>query len=114
MVGGVITNDVHHRYACTLRVVQISQTVGETRPTMEQRCRRLSSDPRITVRCPGRDALEEGKHTAYSRDPVERSDEMHFARTGIGKTGIDSTASQRMHQAFSATHAFLNHCPISR
>jgi hypothetical protein len=60
---------------------------------MEQRCRWLSSEPRIAVRCPGRDALEQTKHAAYARDSVESGDEVHLAGTRIGKTGIDSTAN---------------------
>ena len=92
MIGRVISDDVRHRYARTLGIVKVSETVGETRPTMKQRGRRLSRETRIAVRCPSRDALEESKHSGYGRDPVESSDEMHRAGARIGKTSIDSTA----------------------
>jgi hypothetical protein len=104
MVTRYISNNVHYRYARTLRIVEIGKTVGETWPTMEQCCRRLASDSRITIRRPGRNALKEGKHTAHPRNPIECSHEMHLAGTGIGKTCIDSTAGQGVHQAHGTRH----------
>jgi hypothetical protein len=91
VIGRMVTDDVDHRYARALGIVQVSKTVGKARPTMEQRSRSLSSKPCVAVRCPGRDAFKQAKHTAYARDPVESGDEMHLRIAVFA----DSTARRR-------------------
>jgi hypothetical protein len=71
---------------------------------MQQRCRRPSGESSITVRRSGHDPFEQTKHAAHAGHAVERRDEMHLARTWIGKAGIDSAGKKRTHQALGTVH----------
>src|ERR1700733_6678565 len=115
MVGGLIADDVHQRNAGTLCVVEISETVGQTRSAMKQSRGWPPSQARIAVRRPSRHPLKKGEHTPYARDPVKRSDEMHLAGPWISETVIDSTIDQRVYQAFGAANgAFARQHRTSR
>jgi hypothetical protein len=82
---------------------------------MQQRCRRPSGESSITVRRSGHDPFEQTKHAAHAGHAVERRDEMHLARTWIGKAGIDSAGKKRTHQALGTVHGtFFHYRPVSR
>ena len=94
MIRCLITDDIDDWHPGTLRVVKISKTVGQSGSAMQQRRRRLFGQPGITVCRTGRHTLEEGKHTAYSRNTIERGDEMHLTGPRVGKASIDSARDQ--------------------
>jgi hypothetical protein len=115
MICCLISNDVDDRDAGTLRIVKIGETVGESRPAVQQGRRWLSGESGITVRRSGRHAFEQPQDTAHPRDLIEGRDEMHLAGAGIGKAGVDSTREKSVYQAFGAVHgAFLRCFPVSR
>ena len=104
MIGRVIADDVHHRRRGLHGVVQVGKAVGEAGAQMQQRRRGFLRHARVAVGRAGRHALEQREHAAHALDAVERRDEMHFRRAGIGEADIDAAADQRPHQTFSAVH----------
>jgi hypothetical protein len=62
---------------------------------MQQGASRSFSHPRIAVSSPGHNALEKTEHAPHFRDPVKRSDNMHFGSTRIREAGINPSGDER-------------------
>ena len=107
MVGRVVADDVDHRRLRAPRVVQIGEAVGEARPAVQQRGRRLLRHARVAVGRAGRDALEQAEDAAHAGHAVERGDEMHLAGAGIGEAGVDAGREQRADKAFGAVQCWF-------
>ena len=71
---------------------------------MQQGRRRPLAHPVVTVGGAGDDALEQAEHAAHPVHAIQRRDEMHFRRAGVGEAHIDPAANQGAHQAFRAVH----------
>ena len=88
------------------RVVQIRRAVRKSRPEMQQRASWLSGHPRISVRGAGHHAFEQPEHATHFAHAVERRDNMHFRRAGVGEASVHSARHQRANQAFCTVHEF--------
>ena len=104
MVGGVVADDVDHRRVAAPGVVQIGEPVREPGPEMQQRRGGLVGHAGIAVGGAGHRALGEAEHAAHALDAVERRDEMHLRRAGIGEADVDAGSDERAHQGFGAVH----------
>ena len=71
---------------------------------MEQRRGRPSRHARVTVGASGHHRLREAEHTTHAGDLVQRRDEVHLRRAGVGEAGIDAAREQRANQAFGSIH----------
>ncbi len=105
VIGRLVADDVHDRGGSAARVVQVGERVRESRPAMEQGGRRLARHPRIAVGRAGHHALEQAQHAAHAGDAVERGDEMHLRRAGIGEARVDAAGEQGGDEGFGAVHA---------
>ena len=100
----VIANDIHDRRGSAAGIVQIRQAVCQAGTAMQQRRGGLAGHTGVTIGGAGHHALEQAEHAAHAGDAVERRDEMHLGRAGIGEAGIDTAVQQRVHQTFGAIH----------
>ena len=91
--AGVVTDDVQDRRARAPRVVQVGQPVGEAGPEVQQGRRRTTRHATVAVCRAGADALEQAEHGAHAGHLVERTDQRHLGRAGVGET--DGDASRR-------------------
>ncbi len=105
VVGRLIAHDVDDRARRPPRIVQVGERVREARAAMEQGGRRLARHARIAVGGTGNHALEQAEHAAHAGNAVERGDEMHLRRAGIGKAGVDAAGQQGGDEGFGAVHA---------
>ena len=65
MVSRMLADDIDDRYLRSARVVQIGETVGETRTQMQQSASRFPRHARVAV-CGSRDhAFEESEHATH-------------------------------------------------
>ena len=103
--GRVVADDVHHRGVGAPRVVDVGGAVREPGSAMEQRRGRPSRHARVTVGASGHHRLREAEHATHAGDLVERRDEVHLRRAGVGEAGIDAAREQRANQAFGSIHA---------
>ena len=104
VVARLVTDDIDHRRMRAARVVHVGDAVGEARPAMEQRRGGLAGHARVAVGAAGHHDFGHAEDAAHALDLVERGDEMHFRRAGIGETGINAAGEQRAHKAFGAIH----------
>src|SRR5438552_17748448 len=100
----MLANDIDDARCGLLGIVQIGDAVAETRAEMQQGAGRRALHSVVAVGSAGHDTFEQSKNTAHAVDPVERRDKMHFRRSGIGETDIDTAADQGPHQAFRTVH----------
>jgi len=115
MICGVIADHVDHRRSGAARVVKIGQAIGQPWPQMQQSYRRFVGHARITIGGAGHDPFKQAKHRADSRLAVDRGDQLHFRRAGVGKTGIDAAGGQRRDKGLSpvkghCVHRFAQDC----
>ena len=71
---------------------------------MQQGGRRLFRHPPVTVGHAGDRAFEQTQDRPDARFSVQRGDEVHLRRAGIGKADRDATVGQRPDQALGAVH----------
>ena len=100
----MVANDVDDRACCPARVVEIRQAVGQARTQMQQGARRPARHSAISVGRAGSDVLLQNQHRPHAGDIVERGDEVHFRRAGIGETDINAIGDERTQQTFSTVH----------
>jgi|SRR5690349_15895205 len=62
--------------------------------------RRLLRHPPVAVGRTGRAPLEQAEYTMYARHAIERGDDVHLARAGIGEADIAAGREQRADQGF--------------
>ena len=94
VIGGVVANDVHDRRGGAAGIVQIGEPVGQTRPEVEEGRRWALGHAPVPVGHSGDDALEQGEHGPHPLDSIDRRDEMHLRRAGIGETHVDVTCDE--------------------
>ena len=102
--GRMVADDVHRRGAGAPRVVDVGGAVREPGSAMEQRRGRPSRHARVTIGASGHHCLRKAGHATHAGDLVERRDEMHLRRAGVGEAGIDAAREQRANQAFGSIH----------
>ena len=107
VIGRLVADDVDDRGRGAAGVVQIGQAVGEAGTAVQQRRGGLAGHPRVAVGGAGHHAFEQAEHAVHAGNAVERGDEMHLRRAGVGETGVDAAFQQRMHQAFGAVHSVV-------
>ena len=104
MVSRMLADDVDDRHLGTLGIVQIGKAVGQARAKMKERACRFTSHARIAVGGSGHDAFKETEHRTHFRQPVERSNNMHFRSAGIREAGPNSSSNQSTDQALCSVH----------
>jgi hypothetical protein len=109
VIGRVLADDVDDRRVGLLRVVQVGRRVGEAGTEMEQGAGRLVEHAGVAVGRSRHDAFEQAEDAAHAVDLVQRGDEMHFRRAGIGETDVDLVLDQRPDQTFRTVHRSLLH-----
>ena len=85
VIGRVVADHVDDGRARAACVVEIGEAVAEARRQMQQGRGGLAQHAAIAVGRARHHALEERQDAAYALDPVERRDEMHLRRAGIGE-----------------------------
>jgi hypothetical protein len=69
---------------------------------MQQRERRLARHPPVSIGGSRTHPFEQAQHGPDSRDGVQRGDERHFRRTGIGKANLGASGARGEEQTFGA------------
>ena len=104
VIGGMVADDIDHRCAGSLGIVQIGNAIAEARSKMQQRHRRFVGHAAIAVGGAGDDALEQAEHTAHAGNLVQGGNKMHFRRARIGKADIGVAGQQGPDNTFGAVH----------
>ena len=91
MIGGMLANHVDHRAAGLARVVQVGKAIAEPGSEVQQGHRRLVRHPAITIGRAGHYAFEQAENGTHPVLTIDRSDELHFRRAGIGKADLHAT-----------------------
>ena len=73
-------------------------------PEVQQRRRRAAGHPRVAVGRAGGHALEEREDGAHVGDVVQRGDEVHLRRAGVGEADVHARVDQRPDQCLCAVH----------
>ena len=104
VIGGVISDDHHHRHMRAPRVVQVGQAVTQPRTQMQQDGGGFVGHPGVAIGRAGGHALEQGQHTAHRGDGVQRRDEMHLRGPRIGEADIDATVDESSDEGLRTVH----------
>ena len=102
--GRMLAHNAHHRRVRLLCVVEIAEAVGQPRAEVQQCGRRLPEHPRIAIRRPGADSLEQAKDAPQPGHAVQSRDELHLRRARIGETEAHPVRHQSAEQNFSSQH----------
>ena len=105
VVGRVVADQVDDRRPRTPRVVEVGEPVAEPRPMMEQGHRGAIGHARVAVGGAGHDPLEQAEDRAHPVLPVDRGDQLHLRRAGIGETDLDAGLAQGLDKGFGSVHA---------
>ena len=105
VIGRVVADDVDRRRKRAPRVVQVGGAVEIAGAEMQQRHRRPTGHARVAVRRARRDALEQAQDRSDPRFAVQRGDEVHLARAGIGEAGPDAAIRERPDERIGTVHA---------
>ena len=114
VVGGVVADDVHDRRVRAPGVVQVGEAVAEAGAEVQQRRRRAVRHARVAVGRAGDDALEQAEHRPHPRLAVERGDEVHLGRAGVGEAHVDVVVDERAQQGLGAVHGHAVTVPSDR
>lgn len=95
MLPRVIADDVQDRRAGAARIVQVGNAVRVAGPEVQQRHRGLAGHAAIAVRGARAHPLEQPEDRAHARHGIERTDERHLGRAGIGETDVDAGVARR-------------------
>ena len=104
VIGGMLAHDVDDARSGLFGIVQIGQTVTQTRPQVEQCAGWFVCHAVVTIRGTGDDAFKEAQHTAHAIDLVQGGHKMHLGCPGIGQTHLDALADQGARQTFCSVH----------
>ena len=104
MICGVLANEVDNGHACPACIVQIRETVAETRAEMQEGAGGFFSHARIAVGGSGDNAFEETEHAAYFRHSVKRSDEVNFRSAGVREAHLYAGGDEGFDDRPSAVH----------
>ena len=108
----VIADHVDDAGAALPRVMQVGPAVRETGAEVQKRARDIAAHPGIAVGGPGHAALEEAENAAHVRMRVQRGDEVHLGRAGIGETDGHTGCKHRFDKRFGAVHVFSQRCLV--
>ena len=86
-------------------VVQVRQPVAEPGPEVQQRGRGLVGHPPVAVGRARGDAFEQREHAAHLGHRVQRRDEVHLRRAGVGEAHVDTRVDQRAQQSLGAVQS---------
>ena len=104
VIERVLADDIDDARAGLLGVVQVGRRVGQTGTEMQQRRGRLVGHAVVAVGRPAAHAFEQAEHAAHALDAIERADEMHLGRAGIGEADIDAALHQGPNQTLRSVH----------
>jgi len=104
MFGRVVAHDVDDARARLACVVEVCQAVAKTGSQMQQRRGRSAGHAEEAIGRSGHHRLMQTQHAPHALDLVERGDEMHLRRAGIGKTDIDAFGDQRTNKTLGTIH----------
>ena len=107
-MGGVIAHHVQDGTAALPGIVQIGPAIGEAGAEMQERGRQLAAHPGVAIGSPGGPAFEQAEDAAHVEMRVERRDEAHLRRAGIGEAHLDARGEHRFHQDFCTIHGLLS------
>ena len=107
VIERVLADDVDDARARLLGVVQVGRGIGEAGPEMQQGRGRLVRHAVVAVGRAGAHAFEQAEHAAHALDAIERADEMHLRRAGIGEADLDAALHQGPNQTLRTVHAVL-------
>ena len=99
----MFADDVDHARRGALGIVDVGEAIRQPWPQMEQGGRRRVLHPVPSIGCARRYTLEQAQDAPHP-GIVERRQEMHFRRSGIGETDIDTLIDQGGDQAFRTVH----------
>jgi hypothetical protein len=85
-------------------IVQIGNTVGQTRTQMQQSGRRFTQHPAVTVGSTSANSLKQRQNRPYCIVAINGLNQMHFRRTRICETDFNAAFNQRPQQTFSSIH----------
>lgn len=85
----LIADQIHYRGPRPARVVQVRQSVCQSRSAVQKGGGRLARDPALTIGCADGHALRPREHGPHGRD-FERADEMHLAGARIREADLDA------------------------
>lgn len=104
VVGGVVADDVDHRRARALGVVQVGQAVAQARAQVQQRGGRLVGHARIAIGRARHHAFEQAQHAAHLRFAIQRRDEVHLGRARVGEADVHIIGQKGIAKTISAVH----------
>ncbi len=97
-----------------LGVVDVGQSVGQSRPGVQQRRGRSIGHARITVGCTSHHAFEEAQHATHLRLTVECGNEMHLRCAGICEADSHAICQKHVTQDVGAVHRIPSCLAIPR
>ena len=104
VVARMLADDVDDARLRLPRVVQVGQAIGQPGPEVQQCCGGLAGHAVVAVRGAGDHAFEQAQLAAHALHLVQRCDEGHLGRAGIGEADLDLAGNQRANQAFGSDH----------
>ena len=88
MGDGVLAHDIDDAGPGLLGVVQVGKAVGEAGAEMEEGRGGLARNTEIPVRRARGDGLMQREDGAHGGRLIQRGDEVHLRRAGIGETDV--------------------------
>ncbi len=88
MVSGVLADHVDDRCVGAPGVVQVRQSVGQSRTQVQQGAGRLARHPAVAVGSAGDHAFEQAQHRPHAGFLIQRGNEVHLRGTGIGEADL--------------------------
>ena len=104
VVGGVIADHVDDRAAGLAGIVEVGKPVAQARAEVQQGNRRLVRHPAITIGRAGHHAFEQPQDRAHPVLPVNRGNQLHFRRAGVGETDLHAAGMQGLDKGFRTIH----------
>jgi hypothetical protein len=83
MKAGVLPYQIDDGNTCTVGVMQIRESVGQTWPEMEQRACWLLHHARVPIRCTRYYSFEKAENTSHPRDLIEGGNDVDLGCAGI-------------------------------
>ena len=92
VIGGLVADDVDDAGAGPTGVVQVGEAVREAGAAVQQGAAGSLGHAPVAVGAAGDHVLLQAEHAAHPRDAVQRGDEVHLARAGVGEADLDAAA----------------------
>ena len=104
----MVADHVHHGRKGAAGIVHVGQGIGHAGPGMKQCGGGFLGHAGIAVGGPGHDTFEQAQDAAHLLLAVQRGNEVHFRRSGIGETHIDVIGQQRVAEGIRPGFARLS------